>query len=537
MERKSFLQIVEYIEEFANAHDQIRKVGFDFYEQIDNVLTKSEKYPAFFIVPLPSTFETNEEGANLNTFNLDVYCLDIIQKDRNNIKEIISDTALMLNDLLLFFNEGQDWSFEAEKVGNVDPINNSLLDYAAGNKMTLAVTVSGYSVCEIPMGEIVSFTPVCEPSTYKVEDQNGTELEAGEIAAGAYKLIIINVGDCEPATAVLKTVGGTILDSVVIPSGESGDVVAPNVSYSIKDTSGLELYGGQTESGGTLNETIEDATIKNTDNSVSIALKAEEVKEAPDVTVFLVNSLGTLLSETIVPSLKDIEAEAPNINFIDSNGVSSSVAAGVDITATPATPPSGSTAMLLKSGYTTAGVPYDDAYYQDGRLLNRATLSESIGQRIGSTNPLLTSNVNRFTDLLFGQTYATKVALDWSTADPAAETVIGYYTLLLDDNNSWTSAQSLAHGKTFDGRNDWRVVNDQVLWNLRNAGAAVSVLNFAPFSITSNLNIWTSTGAPRNSANALYMSVLTGDLGSVAKTTNGPRYMIYRIYTFSELGL
>lgn len=465
MERKSFLQIVEYIEEFANAHDQIRKVGFDFYEQIDNVLTKSEKYPAFFIVPLPSTFEANEEGANLNTFNLDVYCLDIIQKDRNNIKEIISDTALMLNDLLLFFKEGEDWSFEAEKVGNVDPINNSLLDYAAGNKMTLAVTVSGYSVCEIPMGEIVPFVPVCEPAAYKVEDQNGAELEAGEIAAGAYKLITINVGDCEPATAVLKTVGGTVLDSVVIPSGESGDVVAPNSNYSIKDTGGLELYSGQTESGGTLNKTIQDATIKNTDNSVSIDLKAEEVKTAPDITVFLVNSLGTLLSETIVPSLKDIEAEAPNINFTDSNGAVSSVPAGVDIVATPAGTPTSASAKVMQTGQTSTYSSDEIGYVTKGRLVNFFT--------VNFITPF--GNSNRFTSTNHAAqtTYTNEIVLDWSTFDEPTQTVLGYDRRLVHSGATYdfthsagiTLAKNHSRGTYTSG---WRMWNRNEFNNIVN---------------------------------------------------------------------
>lgn len=480
MERKSFLQIVEYIEEFANAHDQIRKVGFDFYEQIDNILTKSEKYPAFFIVPLPSTFETNEEGANLNTFNLDVYCLDIIQKDRNNIKEIISDTALMLNDLLLFFNEGKDWSFEAEKVGNVEPINNSLLDYAAGNKMTLAVTVSGYSVCEIPMGEIVPFVPFCEPATYKIEDQNGEELDAGEIAAGAYKLITIDVGECEPATANLKTVSGTLLDSVFIPSGEAADVVAPNSNYSIKDTGGLELYSGQTESGATLNKTIQDATVKNTDNSVSIALKAEEVKTAPDVSVFLVNSLGDLLSETIVPSLKDIEAEAPNINFTDSNGVSSSVPAGVNIVATACVIPAIiKTARLKKTGVTASLVQYDDGWFEDGRQTDWAVLDSPPTHADGS--PTINTTTNRFTDILGGQTYALPIMLDWSTWDKTNLTAYKTTATFTSGGivNACSTCNALSIGAFTSG---WMLANTEH-WNNILSKRLASPLGFVPMNV------------------------------------------------------
>lgn len=551
MERKSFLQVVEYIKEFAGAHDQIKKVEFDFYEQIDTVLTQSEKYPAFFIVPLPSTFESNQEGANLNTFNLDVYCLDIIQKDRNNILEIVSDTALMLNDLLLFFNEGQDWSFEAEQIGNTEPINNSLLDYAAGNKMTLAVTVSGYSVCEIPMGETVPFVPVCEPATYKVEDQNGTEITAGEIAAGAYKLITIDVGVCEPATANLKTVGGTLLDSVVIPSGEAADVVAPNSNYSIKDTGGLELYSGQTESGATLNKTIQDATIKNTDNSVSIGLKAEEIKIAPDITVSLFNSLGSLINEATAPSLKDVSIDAPDITFTDSNGDASTVAAGVDITATACEAPNyKGTALPMKTGQDSVFIIGDDGATKYGRLISWYQLSKNnffgndrrfTGTTGGYHNGTAYKDVSGAASTYSAQ-FPNNIIIDWDTFDEETGNFVMYYNVIAGNqtwNNARLSAIALSLGAFTSG---WHMSNWNEFFNVRKMGFANgdNMFNYPPFSGNSSTgigagthSIWLANTSSASTAIRVYNYLYNA--GELDPTAVGAKYFACRIGNISEL--
>jgi hypothetical protein len=496
MERKSFLQIVEYIKEFANAHTAIKKVEFDFYEQIDSVLTKSERYPAFFIVPLPSTLGNNDEGAKLNTFNLDIYCVDIIQKDRENILEIVSDTALLLNDLLLFINDGSDWSFEAEQIGNLEPLNNSLLDYAAGNKMTLAVTVAGYGVCEIPMGEIVPFEKFCEPAVYVIKDQNGNTLASGEIPAGGSEEIPVNVGECDPATAVLKDTGGLVLDSLEIAAGESGDLTAPDASYSIKDTAGAELYGGTVVSGGTLNKTIQDATIKNTDNSVSIGLKAQETKTVPDITATLFNSLGTVLDEQTKPALKDIDLTAPDISFTDSDGNTLTVAAGVDIIASACSLPTYATADVMKTGQTASQVPYDDGYNEFGRLVDFFTLAGN--NKFGNTN--------RFTDTLGGQTYANNIILDHSTYNGTSR--LAWYKGNYTTNGATLANACLnAHAATYGGFSAWYVPNkkqkESILYNGVPSGG--KLLNYAPFNITLADDFWTCTNTPITPASAVYV--------------------------------
>jgi len=88
-------------------------------------------------------------GENTNIFAMDIYCVDIIQKDRANINTILSDTNLILNDLYLYFSQGSDLSIDAQ-VPTLIPVNNFDLDYVAGWQMSITFEVDQYCVNDIP---------------------------------------------------------------------------------------------------------------------------------------------------------------------------------------------------------------------------------------------------------------------------------------------------------------------------------------------------------------------------------------------------
>jgi hypothetical protein len=88
----SYQALTDEIITFYNAHLQVKKVGTDFKEQLFNFATKDEKYPLVYVVPVDVI-----ASDNVNLFNLEIYCFDIIQKDRTNITTILSDTQQILN--------------------------------------------------------------------------------------------------------------------------------------------------------------------------------------------------------------------------------------------------------------------------------------------------------------------------------------------------------------------------------------------------------------------------------------------------------
>lgn len=144
----SYIRILQAIESFASAHMQIRRFASDFPGQMPNFATEEEAYPILYVTPTTSIFDQNT-----NLFTIEVYCFDIIQKSRENINTILSDTNQILNDLNRWLLDGELYGIDLLSSSTALPINNGLLDYAAGWKLTLNLSVDTYGICEIPFDE------------------------------------------------------------------------------------------------------------------------------------------------------------------------------------------------------------------------------------------------------------------------------------------------------------------------------------------------------------------------------------------------
>jgi hypothetical protein len=192
----SYYALLNKLETFFNAHLQVKKFGGEFREQMPNFSTMDERYPLVYVVP------TSElSGMNTNVFTLEVYCVDIIQKDRANINTILSDCQLILNDLYLYYTEGTDLSITVITDPSMTPLNNFDLDYVAGWVGTFTFEVDQYSVCAIPLEPITPVTNECPPAKYLVEYENGTDIQEGEIPSGGSLTIIVpDPEDCPDVT-------------------------------------------------------------------------------------------------------------------------------------------------------------------------------------------------------------------------------------------------------------------------------------------------------------------------------------------------
>ena len=148
MANTTYIKVLRAIESFSREHLQIKKFASDFPEQMPNFATTTEEYPILFVSPGDGVFDVN-----INTFELTIYCFDIIQKDRANINTILSDTHSILNDLKIWLREGEIAGIDVNGTPRVTPINNALLDYVAGWEMSIVLDVDTYGLCEIPFDE------------------------------------------------------------------------------------------------------------------------------------------------------------------------------------------------------------------------------------------------------------------------------------------------------------------------------------------------------------------------------------------------
>lgn len=171
----SYLQAVNVIRTFANNHLQVNKFDFEFKEQMQNLATKNEAFPFIFVVPVGS-----DTLANVNEFDVDIYCVDRLQKDRSNVNYIVSDCNKILNDLVLWLEEGQT-DLEVIGTSTQSPINNDLMDYVGGWVLRVRLQVEKIGLCEIPLGDDNPPYVNCEDAAYKNSDSSfSTGIASGE---------------------------------------------------------------------------------------------------------------------------------------------------------------------------------------------------------------------------------------------------------------------------------------------------------------------------------------------------------------------
>jgi hypothetical protein len=141
----SYQQLVDKIQFFADNHKQVKRFGADFPEQMPNFATEGESWPILYVSPVDFLLLDN-----VNEWIIDVYCLDLIQNGRENITTITSDCHLILHDLYRWMISGEDRSIDIINTPNILPLNNRLMDYAAGGVLRLRVQGTSYSICDIP---------------------------------------------------------------------------------------------------------------------------------------------------------------------------------------------------------------------------------------------------------------------------------------------------------------------------------------------------------------------------------------------------
>lgn len=138
-------QVTDQIFTFAAAHQMIKRYGFEFKEQMQNLATEEESWPYFFLVPVSAT-----SLENVVEFEFEAWCVDRLQKDRTNTKFIVSDTQFILDNFASWLEEGEH-DLEVDQIWPMTPVNNDLLDYVAGWSMRVKCITQRPQLCEAPI--------------------------------------------------------------------------------------------------------------------------------------------------------------------------------------------------------------------------------------------------------------------------------------------------------------------------------------------------------------------------------------------------
>jgi hypothetical protein len=308
----SYLQAVNVIKTFADDHLQINRFDFEFKEQMQNLATLNEAYPFLYVVPLASDTITN-----VNEFEVEIYCVDRLQKDRTNVNYVVSDTNQILNDLVLWLEEGQD---DIEIVGTATqtPINNDLLDYVGGWVLRVRLQVEKIGLCEIPLGGEMPPPPTCENATFQNSDESFVKM----IASGdtyTSEDITVNVYDQnENLLATVDSPSNINVNAVVEVTNE----IEANVINSLDEIVNTAIVTTDNP-----NISAPDARLRikktNGDGIVEVDLPSgsDEVQIISDSVITLKDSAGTTISTTDVLATDTADITAPD-GLININGSS-----------------------------------------------------------------------------------------------------------------------------------------------------------------------------------------------------------------------
>ncbi len=468
----SYITLLSKIEQFCNAHLQIKKYGGEFREQMPNFSTKDEKYPVVFVEPV-----SDLEDLNTNQFSINVYCVDIIQKDRANLNTIVSDCQLILKDMYVYYINDMDAQLDVVGTSTMTPVNNFDSDYVAGWVMSITFEVSTYGACEIPMNPIEPVEVECEPGN--VENSDGSYQD---VAPSGEILVLPDVH------LVVYDEDGNVLSDEMYPSVQDQDITVTippcaDATYDVYNSVPTLLFSGTIPSGDNEIITAPDATIhlrKESNGTIHVEAVPSGVTENyivadNDITVNQVNPFSIHATDPLNIRLHNQSGGDITPQSVVYQGNSNHVTITVN---TASFTPVGAT--LMKTGQTTSYRTGDDGDIEAGRATSFTVLA--------SNNPF--GNTNRFTDELGGQTYTKNIVIDWSTYN--GSNVLGYYRTVSATNITWNAAIDAALALSITGfTSGWRLPNKKEIENIFNYSLSFGI-SYSPFSFP-NAQIWTST--------------------------------------------
>jgi len=137
-------QVVKNLNNIAENHKQINH--FFFGEEYDFASSGVVNCPAMIVVLEPSLLQTS-----VLTYNFKIYIGDLVQKDLSNKTEVLSDTLLILLDVIYQVQSTiYDWSFDTSSITITD-FEDSFDCELYGNWCNMKLRISSpFDRCSIP---------------------------------------------------------------------------------------------------------------------------------------------------------------------------------------------------------------------------------------------------------------------------------------------------------------------------------------------------------------------------------------------------
>lgn len=112
-------KLIDLFNDLSLSHLMVKDFGYGPLDNIDQV-----KYPLTWLDIQTGTIELNERNLT-GTYTIDLYCFDRLDKDENNLKDIISDTSFILDSLVAKFAQSSLYRDNFVKINGT--VNKSLV--------------------------------------------------------------------------------------------------------------------------------------------------------------------------------------------------------------------------------------------------------------------------------------------------------------------------------------------------------------------------------------------------------------------------
>lgn len=141
----TFNQMITLFSDISVAHKQLKSFDWGELWEVEGKIKPGIIYPMLYVNPVSSTM--GEQTVN-RTFTIMVFAQ--VMKDKSNEQDILSDTELILQDVVkILRNESDDYEVVADP--QMFPFKEDLGDWVAGWRVDVEILTNGRSnYCDVP---------------------------------------------------------------------------------------------------------------------------------------------------------------------------------------------------------------------------------------------------------------------------------------------------------------------------------------------------------------------------------------------------
>jgi hypothetical protein len=261
-------QLIREVSDIAANHQQIK--SFYYGEPLSIIKGRKVNFTSLWMNISVSSFDEKK-----TTFNIELFCMDRVNKDDRNKTDVENTTSRILRDIYNIVRFSTRWQDFGELVQQVQ--NQKYYDYTADRVTGWGQTIS-FNVwntdcfADLPMGDydFNQTIPIDVCDVLAIVKNSDNDTLATKLVIDSDNIITIpNISFtdsdgtvtsepsgvnlvCTPsadATYDLNNTLGTTLSSGSIPSGDNATILAPNSTYTLQNTTPTTLGTGSIASG------------------------------------------------------------------------------------------------------------------------------------------------------------------------------------------------------------------------------------------------------------------------------------------------